>query len=109
MTSPTDPEAALHITQTYAPGSDLAQAAELLSRAAGAQPPGVFVDFRADGATGGRSAVTYREVRPGTVVRWSVLLVGATRISIGCQSADGREGSIRSACDDAIRTAREVG
>lgn len=109
VSSPTDPESALHITQTYAPGSDLAQAAEVLARAVGAQPPGVFVDFRATDDAVGRAAVTYREVRPGKVVRWSVVLAGVTRISIGCQSAVGHEDSVREACDDAVRSARELG
>lgn len=109
VSSPTDAEAALHITQTYAAGSDLAQAAEVLARAVSAQPPGVFADFRANDDIVGRAAVTYREVRPGKVVHWSVVLAGGTRISIGCQSAAGREESVRAACEAAVRSARELG
>ncbi|MCB0934158.1 MAG: type VII secretion-associated protein [Mycobacterium sp.] len=100
--------AALHITQTYAPGTTLAQAADVLGRAASAQPAGVFVDFRPHDEVAGRLAVTYREIRPGKVVRWSVVLVGATRVGIGCQSAAGRENSISEVCIEAIRSVREL-
>jgi len=105
--SPTDPEAALHITQSHTPGSGLAEAAEALGRAvAAARPVGVFVDFRPDGEAAGRPALTYREVRPGRVIRWSVLQDGSTRIGIGCQSAPEREESVRAACREAVRSAR---
>lgn len=107
VTSPEDPGTALHVTQTYSPGTSLAQAADVLGRAVGAEPAGVFVDFRPHDEVAGRPAVTYREIRPGKVVAWSVLLVGATRVSIGCQSAAGREDSVTAACRDALRSARE--
>lgn len=107
--SPTDADIALHITASYAPGSTLAQAAEVLGDAVAAATPGVFVGFRAAGEVAGRPAVTYREVRAGRVVDWSVVLSGSTRIGIGCQSAPDRTEVVRSACEQAIRTAREVG
>ena len=107
--SPGDPDAALHITQSHTPGSGLVEAADVLGRAvATARPAGVFVDFRADGDAGGRPAVTYRELRPGRIIDWSVLQDGATRIGIGCQSAPQRAESIRAACRDALRSAREL-
>lgn len=109
VSSPADADAALHITQTYAPETTLAQAAEVLSRAVADQPPGVFVDFRSADDVAGRPAVTYREVRAGRVIRWSVVLDRATRISIGCQSAPGHEDSVRAVCDRAVRSAYEVG
>ena len=107
--SPTDADIALHITAAYAPGSTLAQAAEVLGDAVAAATPGVFVGFRAAGEVAGRPAVTYREVRAGRVVDWSVVLSGSTRIGIGCQSAPDRKEVVRSACEQAIRTARELG
>ena len=107
--SPTDADIALHITASYAPGRTLAQAAEVLGDAVAAATPGVFVGFRAAGEVAGRPAVTYREVRAGRVVDWSVVLSGSTRIGIGCQSAPDRTEVVRSACEQAIRTAREVG
>lgn len=108
VTSPTDSDIALHITQTYAPGGSLDDAAAMLQSAIADQVRGVFVDFQSHGRAAGRSAVTYREMRTGRVVEWSVLQSGATRISIGCQSAPGREEAVRPVCDQAVRTAREV-
>ena len=107
--SPTDADIALHITAAYTPGSTLARAAEVLGDAVAAQTPGVFVGFRSAVEVAGRPAVTYREVRAGRVVDWSVVLSGSTRIGIGCQSAPDRTEVVRGACEQAIRTARELG
>lgn len=106
VSSPADPDLALHITQSYAPGSTLADAGVVLGRAA-AGP--AFSGFRADDLVAGRPALTYREIRPGRVIRWAVLLDGVTRISIGCQSRSGAEEGIQSACEQAIRSARDLG
>ena len=106
--SPADPAAALHITWAYAPGATQAKTAEVLSGAIADQPPGVFVDFDADAQVAGRPAVTYREIRPGRVIRWSVVQAGSVRVCIGCQSASGREESVRAACEQAVRSAREL-
>lgn len=105
VTSPADPDRALHITQSYSPGTTLADAAAVLGRAAVGKSQ--FTDFRTDDVVAGRPVLSYREVRPGRVVRWVVLLDGASRISIGCQSRPGAEDGIRTACDQAIRSARE--
>ncbi len=106
---PADPAVALHITQSYAPETTLAESAGVLARAIAGRPAGVFVDFRADDAVAGRPVVTYREVRPGRVIRWAVLPAGATRIGIGCQSRPESEAAVRAACDEAVRSAREQG
>lgn len=107
--SPADPDVALHITQSYAPESTLTQTAEVLGRAIAGQPAGVFVDLRPGAAVAGRPAVAYSEVRAGRVIDWSVLQAGSTRVSIGCQSPPGRRDAIRAACEQAIRSARELG
>lgn len=107
-TSPTDSAVAVHITQAYAPGGGLEDAATVLERAIAGEVRGVFVDFQPRGEPAGRPAVTYREIRTGRVVDWSVVQSGATRISIGCQSAPGREEAVRRICDQAVRSAREV-
>ena len=107
--SPVDPDIALHITASYAPDSTLEQAAEVLGDAVADQTPGVFVGFRPAFEVAGRPAVTYREVRAGRVVDWSVVLSGSTRIGIGCQSAPDRTEVVRAVCEQAIRTARELG
>jgi type VII secretion-associated protein (TIGR03931 family) len=108
VTSPSDPEVALHVTQSPVVGETLARSAERLKLAIDAEPPGVFVDFNPAGFSAGRPAVTYREVRAGHHVRWSVLLDGSVRISVGCQSRPGGEDAVRDACDQAVRSAHAV-
>jgi type VII secretion-associated protein (TIGR03931 family) len=109
VTSPTDPEVALHVTQSPVAGETLSGAAERLKHAIDAEAAGVFVDFNPAGATAGRPAVTYREVRPHHQVRWTVLLDGPVRISIGCQSRPGDEDAVRDACEQAVRSAHAIG
>lgn len=109
VSSPSEADVALHITQSYAPEMTLAEAADVLRRAIASQPAGVFVDFRADDVVVGRPAVTYREIRPGRVIRWAAIPAGATRIGIGCQSPPELEHAVRSACDEAVRSARDLG
>lgn len=109
VTSPADPEVALHITQSPVTGETLSGTAERLKRAIGGEPAGLFVDFNASGTSAGRPAVTYREIRPGHHVRWTVLLDGPVRISVGCQSRPGDEGAVRDACEQAVRSAHAIG
>ncbi len=106
---PAGPDLAVHITQAYAPESTLAHAADVLGRVIADQPAGVFVDFRGDGQIAGRPAVTYREVRPGRVVDWSVVVVGSSRIGIGCQSPPGQAAAVQAVCLQAVTSARERG
>jgi type VII secretion-associated protein (TIGR03931 family) len=107
--SPSDPEVALHITQSPVAGETLSGTAERLKRAIDAEPAGVFVDFNPSGISVGRPAVTYREVRAGHHVRWTVLLDGPVRISVGCQSRTGDEEAVRDACEQAVRSAHAIG
>lgn len=109
VTSPADPEVALHITQSPIPDETLAATADRLKRAIDAEPAGVFVDFNPSGVTAGRPAVTYREVRARHHVRWTVLVDGSVRISVGCQSRPGNEDAVRDACTEAVRSARAIG
>ncbi|MEE2854541.1 MAG: type VII secretion-associated protein [Actinomycetota bacterium] len=109
VTSQTNPDVALHITQSPVAGETLSGTAERLKHAIDAETPGVFVDFNPAGTSAGRPAVTYREVRPGHHVRWAVLLDGPVRISIGCQSRTGDEDAVRDACDQAVRSAHAIG
>jgi type VII secretion-associated protein (TIGR03931 family) len=105
--SPTEPNVALHVTQSYSPGETLDRTAEVLRAAVAEQPRGVFVDFNPADRRGGRPAVTYREVRIGRDIRWAVVLDGSTRISVGCQSAPGRADTVAVACEKAIESAHE--
>jgi type VII secretion-associated protein (TIGR03931 family) len=109
VTSPSDPEMALHVTQSRVVGETLSGTAERLKRAIDVEPAGVFVDFNPSGVSVGRPAVTYREVRVGHQVRWTVWLDGPVRISVGCQSPPGDESAVRDACEQAVRSAHAIG
>jgi type VII secretion-associated protein (TIGR03931 family) len=100
---------ALHITQSPIPAEALSATADQLKRAIDAEPAGVFVDFNPSGITAGRPAVTYREVRAGHHVRWTVLVDGSIRISVGCQSRPGAEEAVHDVCEQAVRSARAIG
>lgn len=108
VTSPSDPEVALHVTQSQVAIATLSATAESLRHAIDAEPTGVFVDFNPVGTSAGRPAVTYREVRSGHDVQWIVLVDKAVRISIGCQSRHGQDDAVRQVCDLAVRSARAV-
>lgn len=107
VASPDDPAIAVHLTWSYAPGSTLMAAVDVLSHAIAGEPVGVFSELRAGVTVAGREAVTYRESRPGRVIDWAVVQAGSTRIGIGCQSPPGRESEVRTACEDAVRSAAE--
>ena len=52
--------------------------------------------------------MTYREVRSGHDIRWTVLVDKAVRISIGCQSRHGQDDAMRQVCELAVRSARAL-
>ena len=108
VTSPSDPEMSLHVTQSRVALESLSATADSLKQAIDAEPTGVFVDFNPTGNVAGRSAVTYREVRSAHDIRWTVLVDKAIRISIGCQSRHGHEDGMRQVCDLAVRSARAL-
>jgi type VII secretion-associated protein (TIGR03931 family) len=108
ITSPIDPELALHVTQSRVALSSLDATAEFIKSAIDAAPTGVFVDFNPLDRSAGRPAVTYREVRAGHDIRWTVWVDTAVRISIGCQSRSGRSDAVSGECDVAVRSARVV-
>ncbi|OBA89380.1 type VII secretion-associated protein [Mycolicibacterium elephantis] len=109
LTSPSHEGLALHLTQSTAgPHDGLTGAANSLRAALDTENDGAFVDFNAAGQRAGRDAVTYREVRPAHAVAWAVLVDGAVRIAIGCQSPAGAEHLVREVCDQAIRSAHAV-
>jgi type VII secretion-associated protein (TIGR03931 family) len=109
VTSPADPEVALHVTQAPVAGEPLSNTAERLKRAIDVEPADVFIDFNPAGHSAGRPAVTYREVRTGHEVWWAVWLDGEVQISVGCQSRRGGEEAIRDVCEQAVRSAHAVG
>jgi type VII secretion-associated protein (TIGR03931 family) len=108
VTSPSDPEVALHVTQSRVVVATLGATAESLKHAIDAEPAGVFVDFNPASLSAGRRAVTYREIRAGHDIRWTVLVDKAVRISIGCQSPHGHDDAVQQVCEQAVRSARAV-
>ena len=98
----------MHVTQSRIAGETLSRTAERLKRAIDAEPAGVFVDFNPYGSSAGRAAVTYREIRAGHQVRWTVLLDGMVRISLGCQSRPGAEDAVLEVCEQAVRSAHAI-
>ncbi len=108
VTSPSDPEVALHMTQSQVPIATLSATADSLKHAIEAEPTGVFTDFNPAGNRTGRPAVTYRELRPGHDIQWIVLVDKAVRISIGCQSHHGDDDAVRQVCDLAVGSARAL-
>lgn len=108
VTSPSDPEVALHVTQSRVVVATLDATAESLKHAIDAEPAGVFVDFNPAGLSVGRPAVTYREVRASHDIRWTVLVDKAVRISIGCQSPHGHDDAVQQVCEQAVRSARAL-
>jgi len=109
ITSPSDPEVALHVTQSRVALATLGATAEFLKNAIDASPAGVFVDFNPAGRTAGRLAVTYREIRSGHDIRWTVWVDKAVRISVGCQSRHGHDDAASQECELAVRSARSLG
>lgn len=106
VTSPADPEVALHVTQSRVALPGLDATAEFIKSAIDAAPAGVFVDFDPAGRRAGHPVVTYREVRAGHDIRWTVWVDKAVRISIGCQSRSGRDDAVNPECELAVRSAR---
>ncbi len=109
VVSPTDPDVAVHVTQSsLAPHQSHDAVAESLRSALSQQPEGVFVEFNQSDRRAGQPAVTYREIRADHHIVWAVLVDDSLRIAIGCQSAPGHEEAVREVCDQAIRSAHAV-
>lgn len=109
FTSTGDPEVALHVTQSRVALPGLDTTADFLKRAIDEAPDRAFVDFNPSARRAGRPVVTYREVRSGHDIRWTVWVDKAIRISIGCQSRGGHAEAVDEVCELAIRSARAVG
>ena len=106
VSAPSGELAALHVTQSTGEASTtIAEVAETLKRALESERPGVFVNLNPNGSVGARPAVTYREVRAASETSWAVVVDGATRVAIGCQSPPGRPEAIREACVHAVQSA----
>ncbi|WP_454788756.1 type VII secretion-associated protein [Mycolicibacterium lutetiense] len=105
VVSPKDPQVMIHLTQS---GVGDGTVADTLGRALQEQPAGVFVDFDPSAVVAARPVASYREVRTGREIRWAVFVDGAVRIAVGCQSAPGRDETVRPACDAATSSAHAM-
>jgi len=109
VSAPAGDTTALHLTQAVGAATNtIAEVADALRRALESEPPGVFTDMNPEGSVGGRPAVTYRELRPGSETSWAVVIDGAVRVAIGCQSPLERRDVIREACVRAVQSAQVV-
>lgn len=109
VSAPTGDSTALHLTQSVGAATNtIAEVAETLRQALESEPPGVFADMDPEGSVGGRPAVTYRELRPGSETSWAVVIDGAVRVAIGCQGPPERRDVIREACVRAVQSAHVV-
>jgi type VII secretion-associated protein (TIGR03931 family) len=104
-----DESVALLVTQAQVhEGETLASTSTMLRDALDEQSAGVFSRFNPDDRRADRPVATYREVRGGRQIDWAVFVDGTVRIAVGCQTPPGGEDALRSACDEAIRSAHAV-
>jgi type VII secretion-associated protein (TIGR03931 family) len=107
-TAPDDTTAVLVTQARVRNGESLADTAAVIQRALDGEQAGTFDRFDSDDRRGERPAATYRETRGGRQIDWAVFVDGGVRIAVGCQSAAGREGAVRYACDEAVRSAHAI-
>jgi type VII secretion-associated protein (TIGR03931 family) len=109
VVSPDDVNVAVHVAQSsLALRQSREQVAASLRAALSQEPDGVFVDFNPSDHRADKQVMTYHEIRADRHVAWFVLIDESLRIAIGCQSAPGREETVRETCDRAIRSAHAV-
>ncbi|GAC58893.1 hypothetical protein GOHSU_57_00110 [Gordonia hirsuta DSM 44140 = NBRC 16056] len=71
-------------------GTDAAAVARSLRNRIAQRGDQVVVEFAATARYGGREVISYREAPvSGAAVRWYVVVVDHTQVSLGCQSGDG--------------------
>jgi len=106
--SPDDATAVLVTQSQVREGERLADTAAMLRNALDDQQDGVFSRFNPNDRRADRPAATYREVREGRQIDWTVFVDDTVRIAVGCESAPGREQAVQDICDEAIRSAHAV-
>ena len=104
-----DDTTAVLITQSQIrKGESLAATAATLRRALDDQQAGVFSEFNPDDRRADRPAATYRELRDGRQIDWTVFVDDTVRIAIGCQGSPDSQQAVRDVCEEAIRSAHAV-
>lgn len=89
-------------------GETLSAMSATLRSALDDQQAGVFSGFKPDDRRADRPAATYRELRDGRQIDWTVFVDDTVRIGVGCQSAPGGELVVDYVCEEAIRSAHAV-
>lgn len=108
VSAPNNSTAVLVTQSQVRKGESLSATSAMLRGALDDQQPGVFSRFNADDRRAERSVATYRELREGRQIDWAVLVDGAVRIGVGCQSTPGGEDAVRHVCEEAIRSAHAI-
>jgi type VII secretion-associated protein (TIGR03931 family) len=108
VTAPDSPNAVLLTQSQVRRGEPLSATSATLRNALDDQQAGIFSAFKPDDRRVDRAAATYREVRDGRQIDWTVFVDDAVRIGIGCQSAPGSEFVGDYVCEEAIRSAHAL-
>ena len=88
--APDDSTAVLMTQSQVRKGESLSATSATLRSALDDQQAGVFSGFKPDDRRADRPAATYRELRDGRQIDWTVFVDDTVRIGVGCQSAPGR-------------------
>jgi type VII secretion-associated protein (TIGR03931 family) len=108
VTAPDDASAVLVTQSQVRQGERLADTAGMLRNALDDQQDGIFSRFNPNDRRADRPAATYREVREGRQIDWTVFVDDTVRIAVGCRSNPGGEQAVQDICDEAIRSAHAV-
>lgn len=108
VTAPDSSNAVLLTQSQVRRGETLSATSATLRNALDDQQAGIFSAFTPDDRRASRAAATYREVRDGRQIDWTVFVDDAMRIGIGCQSAPGSEFVGDYVCEEAIRSAHAL-
>jgi type VII secretion-associated protein (TIGR03931 family) len=108
VTAPDTSNAVLLTQSQVRRGETLSATSATLRSALDDQPAGIFSAFKSDDRRADRAAATYREVRAGRQIDWTVFVDDTVRIGIGCQGAPGSAFVVDYVCEEAIRSAHAL-
>lgn len=108
VTAPDTSNAVLLTQSQVRKGETLSATSATLRNALDDQQAGIFSAFKPDDRRADRAAATYREVRDGRQIDWTVFVDDTVRIGIGCQSASGSAFVGDPVCEEAIRSAHAL-
>ena len=108
VTAPETSNALLLTQSQVRKGETLSATSATLRNALDDQQAGIFSAFKPDDRRADRAAATYREVRDGRQIDWTVFVDDTVRIGIGCQGAPGSAFVGDPVCEEAIRSAHAL-